>query len=95
MRHDMSEMEYQQLFVNIIHNFKFSIEELTKMFEARLSDLAQYIHENDLPSVAFKNSKSEMFRSIEGFRLNCESLSDNLKKNIEKSFEKIEGNEKE
>lgn len=95
MRHNMSDIEYQQFFVNIINNFKFSVEELTKMFEARISDLSQYIHENDLPSTAFKNSKSEIFRSIEGFKLNCESLCDNLKKNMEKSFEKIEGSEKE
>ena len=94
MRHELSEMEYHTLFVTPIHNFRFGVEELAKMFECRLENLTEYICENELNHSTYKNSRSEILKSIEGFRYSCEAICENMKKNIEKSllrFEETEG----
>jgi hypothetical protein len=90
MRHDLSEIEYHNLFVNPIQSFRFAMEELTKMFECRLENLTKYICENELSATTHKTSRNEILRSIEGFRYSCEAVCETMKKHIERSLHKIE-----
>lgn len=93
MRHDLSEIEYHHLFVGPIHNLRFSIEELIKAYEARLENLTKYISENDFNTPIYKTSKSEIFKAMDSLKIHFEIICENLKRNIEKSFDKVVENQ--
>lgn len=90
MRLELSSIEYTNLFSIPVRNLRFSMEELSKMLESRLDSLTKHVCENDLNNNEFKSSKLEIMRCIEGFELSLAAISEKLRKNVEKSFEKIE-----
>jgi hypothetical protein len=89
MRHELNDIEYHHLFVSPIHNLRFSVEELIKAYEARLENLTKYISENDYNSSIYKTSRSEIFKSMDSLKIHFEIICENLKRNIEKSFDKV------
>lgn len=90
MRHELNEIQYHHLFVSPIHTLRFSLEELVKAYEARLENLTQNISESDFNTSLYKTSKSEIYKAMDSLKIHCEMVCENLKRNIEKSFDKFE-----
>jgi hypothetical protein len=95
MRNDLNELEHHGLFVIPIKRMKFELEELNKMLESRLESLTKHICENDLNATAYKNTRGEVFRTIEASSALCSLLYQELIKQLEKSFCRIEESEEE
>ncbi len=90
MLHEISESEFHNLFRQPINSMRFSFEELAKAYEARLESIMLHVYESNFNESLIKSFKSEMNKAIEGLRMHCNGTCDSLKKNMEKSYEKIE-----
>ena len=89
MRHELTEIECNSLFIQHIANSRFAMEELAKAFESRLESIIKNLIESSSENEC-KNAKKEMNRAIEGMKMQYNNTCENLKKIMEKSFEKIE-----
>lgn len=69
---------------------RFSFDELIKAYEARFESLMHNAVENNCNETTLKSFKAEISRAIEGLKIQCACTCDSLKKNLDKSYEKIE-----
>lgn len=88
---DLNDMEFDLIFSKPIREYRFCTEETSKMIESRLEHLADYIRQSEVESAGYKSAKTEMSRSVEGLEILIQSVIERLKKNLEKAFDKLEG----
>jgi hypothetical protein len=95
MRNDMNDLEHHALFVAPIKRFKYEVEELNKMLDARLDLLTKHVCDNELSATAYKNTKADAFRAIDAANTLCHMVYQELNKQLDKAFSKLEETEEE